>query len=151
MQSLSILALPDLDHFDDEFTCSSNSLVAFTSGIIDAVRTCLSKPFSQANQARLAYVLIRLQGVVQDALKEERTDEVISLRATSRYGILLYKCVAKADRSEILLRSKLEKLITDAMTPGMAEMCHDVQQLTTLDRDLQVCVKHRRPCPKKLP
>ena len=63
MQSLSILALPNTDW--DQYW-SSNAMALFTSGLIDAIRTCLSRPFSQANQARLAYVLIRLQSIVQD-------------------------------------------------------------------------------------
>lgn len=114
MQSLAILALPDFDK-EDYFSCSSNALINFTSGLLEGLRSCLSRPFSQANQARFGYVLIRLKSITQRILKDERKGAI-------------GRCA--------------KKVITDTMIPNIAGICHKVSELVTLERDLQVCV-HR--------
>jgi serine/threonine-protein kinase ATR len=112
MQSLAILALPDLDK-EDDFSCSSKALISFTSGLLEGLRSCLSKPFSQANQARLGYVLIRLQSITQQLLKDERKG-------------VIGRCV--------------KKIMTDTLIPDIAAICQTVSDLIALEKDLQVCV-----------
>ncbi|KAF1978386.1 hypothetical protein BU23DRAFT_586870 [Bimuria novae-zelandiae CBS 107.79] len=113
MQSLSILALSDVDK-EEDFSCSSNALIIFTTGVLEAVRSCLSRPFSEANQVRLAHFLIQMQGIVQDGQDGHQ-------KSSPR-------------------RLKSQRLIKDALTPGITEICHDVAQLTTLHRDLQLSI-----------
>lgn len=114
LQSLTILALLDLEN-DEDFSWSSHALISFTSGLLGGIRSCLTRPFSPANQARFGYVLIRLQAVVQQ------------LPETEQKGV--------SDRG----RSMLRKTITDSLNPAIAGICHKVPELTTLEKDLQVC------------
>jgi serine/threonine-protein kinase ATR len=112
LQSLALLALPDLDT-QDGFSCSSNALISFISGLLDGLRSCLSSPFSQANQARFGYVLIRLQSITQQLLTDERK-------------AVVGRCV--------------KKTIIDTLVPDIAAICQNVPDLVALEKDLQVCV-----------
>lgn len=113
MQSLAILALPDLDK-EADFSCSSKALISFLSGVLEGLRSCLSRPFSQANQARFGYVLIRLKHITQQVFKDQRK-EVVG------------RCARKT--------------INDTMIPAIVGICRNTSELITLDRDLQVCVQ----------
>lgn len=76
IQSLSILALPDTSR---EKSWSLDRLTTLTSGLLDVIRCCISNPFSQANQARLAYVLIRLQDSVEETCNGVWTNRCVTL------------------------------------------------------------------------
>ncbi|KAL5418072.1 hypothetical protein PMIN06_006043 [Paraphaeosphaeria minitans] len=112
MQSLAILALPDLDK-EDDFSCSSKALVSFMSGVLEGLRSCLSKPFSQANQARFGYVLIRLKSITQQTLKDERK-----------------KAIGES----------VHKTINNTMIPDIAGICQNMSDLGTLERDLKLAI-----------
>ncbi|KAJ4304960.1 serine/threonine-protein kinase M1 [Kalmusia sp. IMI 367209] len=113
MQLLSILALPSIGSEDDSSSSSSTTL-SFTTGLISGVQSCLSTPFSETNQIRLAFLINELHSVLEDIPDEEQR----GLEGRRQW--------------------QLKNVITDSMFPAVRGFCHDVLKFTTLHEDLQL-------------
>ena len=139
LQSLSMLALPSADK---EQSWSSNVMTLFTSGLIDAIRTCSLRPFSQANQARLAYVLIRLQSILPD-VEDGTTEKSRCVKAfLIKHQILIVPRLVYSDCGSYH-QSKLTILVRDSMLPEISRICYDITHFKALQKDLRVCVVPR--------
>ena len=102
---------------DDSFS-SFKSAISLSTGLRDLIHSCCATPFSGSNQVRLASLLTRLRGALED----------IDVRVESG----AYR------------RSSVRFLVTDDMVPTISEVCHNEAAFDLLEKDLQVRVFDER-------
>jgi serine/threonine-protein kinase ATR len=111
MQILEAAALPCLT-LAPTSPNSSKAIVTLTTAVSDLLQSCSATPYLVSNQIRLASLLARIRGSVEDM-------EQLAQSESSRHR-------------------NLKNFITDNLAPGIIGTCEDTAAFNSLERDLQV-------------